>query len=170
MARRWLVASVMGLLEARETAAQVRVEELRGQAERVLARLREAEAVLERRGIARAELAEALAAPEPEPEAVVSPRLVPMPAKAPVARSVVPKRREGLTAHVLAPDYQRLLGVLEAEAGEEGLRAGKVAERLGVELTPAKIEGVRARAKRLAERGWLAEERPGVFTSRRSAL
>ncbi len=60
------MASVMGLLEARETAAQVRVEELREEAERVLAELAEAEAVLERRAIARVELAEALARPEPE--------------------------------------------------------------------------------------------------------
>lgn len=43
------MASVMGLLEARETAALVRVGELREEAERVLAELREAEAVLERR-------------------------------------------------------------------------------------------------------------------------
>ncbi|WP_169317479.1 hypothetical protein [Actinacidiphila oryziradicis] len=45
------MASVMGLLEARETAALVRVDELREEAERVLAELREAEAVLERRAI-----------------------------------------------------------------------------------------------------------------------
>ncbi|WP_367826637.1 hypothetical protein [Streptomyces sp. LMG1-1-1.1] len=56
--------SVMGLLEARETAAQVRVEELCEAAERVLAELAKAEAVLERRAIARVELAEALAGPE----------------------------------------------------------------------------------------------------------
>uniref|UniRef100_A0AAU2UWG5 Uncharacterized protein n=1 Tax=Streptomyces sp. NBC_00003 TaxID=2903608 RepID=A0AAU2UWG5_9ACTN len=56
------MASVMGLLEERETAARVRVEELWAEAERVLAELGEAESVLERRVIARAELAEALTA------------------------------------------------------------------------------------------------------------
>ncbi|MBT2524115.1 hypothetical protein J7E91_01385 [Streptomyces sp. ISL-99] len=55
------MASVMGLLEERETAARVRVEELQAEADRILAELGVAEAVLERRAIARAELAEALA-------------------------------------------------------------------------------------------------------------
>jgi hypothetical protein len=164
------VPSVLGLLEARESVAQLRVEELRGEAERVLAELREAEGVLERRVIARAELAEALAAPEAEPDAVVSPRPVPMPAKIPVAGTMVPQWRQGVTAQVLAPGYQRMVGVVEAEAGEAGLRARALAERLGLELSPAKIEGVRCKAKRLVERGWLAEERPGVFTPLRRAL
>lgn len=46
------MASVMGLPEARETAAQVRVAELREEVERVPAELAEAEVVLERRAIA----------------------------------------------------------------------------------------------------------------------
>ncbi|MGP3979514.1 hypothetical protein [Streptomyces sp. KR80] len=63
------MASVMGLLGAREADARVRVEALRAEADRILAKLQQAEAVLDRRGIARAELAEALATPEPEEEA-----------------------------------------------------------------------------------------------------
>ncbi|MFI6055793.1 hypothetical protein ACIBCO_37665 [Streptomyces violascens] len=55
------MASVMGLLEERETAARVRVEELQAEADRILAELGAAEVVLERRVIARAELGEALA-------------------------------------------------------------------------------------------------------------
>ncbi|MEW2417841.1 hypothetical protein AB0953_29570 [Streptomyces sp. NPDC046866] len=129
----------MGLLEARETAAQVRLEELREQAERVLAELAEAEAVLERRAIARMELAEALAAPEPEAEQ--PPEAAPAVARAPVAGSVVPHWQEGLTVEALSPDYQRLVGVLEAEAeaGGTGLRAGALAGRLGLEVVPAKV-------------------------------
>ncbi|WP_420082551.1 hypothetical protein ACN6AT_36490 (plasmid) [Streptomyces sp. JL4002] len=57
------MTSVMGLLEERETTARVRAEELREESERILAELADAEAVLERRVIARTELAEALAAP-----------------------------------------------------------------------------------------------------------
>lgn len=57
------MASVMGLLEEREAVARVRVEELQAEADRILAELLVAEEVLERRVIARAELAEALAAP-----------------------------------------------------------------------------------------------------------
>jgi hypothetical protein len=163
------VASVMGLLEGRETAARVRVDELRAEADRVLGELAEAEAVLERRAIARAELAEALAAPEPD--AGEPPRPVPVPGavRIPVAGSMVPYWREGLSVDALAPDYQRLVGVLETEAGGAGLRAGELAGRLGLEPVPAKVEGVRSKAKRLVERGWWAEERPGVFTPRRSA-
>ncbi|MFF5977008.1 hypothetical protein ACFY7C_36480 [Streptomyces sp. NPDC012769] len=37
------------------------------------------------------------------------------------------------------------------------------------ELVSAKVEGVRSKLKRLVERGWLAEERPGVFMPRRAA-
>ncbi|MEU3462944.1 hypothetical protein ABZ721_23735 [Streptomyces sp. NPDC006733] len=159
----------MALLEARESAAQVRVEDLRGQAERVLAELREAEGVLERRVIARVELAEAMAEPGREAEEPVRPVPVPAALKVPVAGAVVPRWREGLTVGDLAPDYQRLLGVLEAESDGAGLRAKELAGRLGLELTPAKVEGVRSKANRLTERGWLAQERPGVFTSRRAA-
>lgn len=135
------MASVMGLSEARETAAQVRVEELR----------EEAEAVLERRAIARVELAEDLAGPGPE--ACHSPESAPAVAEAPVAGSAVPHWRVGLTTEVLAPDYQRPVGVLEAEAGGSGLRAREPAGRLGLEAVPAKIEGMWSKVKRLVERG-----------------
>ncbi|MFJ8745317.1 hypothetical protein ACIRL2_38830, partial [Embleya sp. NPDC127516] len=100
------VPSVMGLLEERETAARVRVEELRAEADRVLAALREAEAVLERRVVAVEELAEALDArvrdelageAGPEAAAVVEPVVV----KVAVAGSVVPHRRERMAVEVL---------------------------------------------------------------------
>lgn len=157
--------SVMGLLEARESAARVRVEEMRAEADRVLAELAEAEAVLERRVVALAELAEALAAGA-VPQEPVRPAPVPTLVKEPVAGSVVPEWREGETAQVLAPEYRRLLGVLEADSGGEGLRAKDLAARLGLELVPSKVEGVRVKAKRLVARGWLVEDRPGLFTLR----
>ncbi|WP_405021347.1 hypothetical protein OHV05_34990 [Kitasatospora sp. NBC_00070] len=160
------MASVMGLLEVRETAARVRVEELRAEVDRVLAELADAQAVLERRTIACAELAEALAGPGVEEP--VRPVSVPVVVKVPVAGSGVPVWREGLSMDVLALDYRRLVGVLEAEPGGAGLRAGELAGRLGLARVPAKVEGVRSKAKRLVERGWWAEERPGVFTPRRA--
>lgn len=69
---------------------------------------------------------------------------------------------------MLTPEYRRLLAVLEADSGREGLRAKDLdlAARLGLELVPAKVEGVRMKAKRLVARGRLAEERPGLFTRR----
>jgi hypothetical protein len=45
--------SVRGLLEERKAAARVRAEELRVEMERIAAELADAEAVLERRAIAR---------------------------------------------------------------------------------------------------------------------
>lgn len=151
----------MGLLEERETAARVRVEELRAEADRIGAALREAEAVLERRVIAVAELAEALGGPEPdapagggEPAAVEA---------EPVAAGSVVPRRGGQSSAVLAPDYRRILGLVE-QADTAGLRVKDLARGLGLELVPGKVEGVRSKAKRLVARGWLAEPVPGVFT------
>ncbi|WP_406257257.1 hypothetical protein [Streptomyces chartreusis] len=171
------MASVMGLLEERETAARVRVEELRAEADRVLAELGEAEAVLERRVIARGELAEALAAPGmviEEPVADPQDTMPEAPAakgRAAVAGSIVPRRREGATAQVLAPDYRRIVELLEAElsVGGEGLMAKELTARLGLELVPAKIEGVRSKAKRLVERDWLTLAPSGRFMPRASA-
>lgn len=51
------MVSVMGLLEEREAAARVRVEALQAEADRIVEELGEAQAVLERRVIAVAELA-----------------------------------------------------------------------------------------------------------------
>lgn len=70
---------------------------------------------------ARVEPAEALAGPELE--AGHPPESATAVAEAPVAGPLVPHGRVGLTLEVLAPDYQRLGGGLEAEAGGSGLRA-----------------------------------------------
>ncbi|WP_438306697.1 hypothetical protein ACSHXN_44640 (plasmid) [Streptomyces sp. HUAS TT11] len=88
---------------------------MHAEADRVLSELAEAEAVLERRVAALAELAEALAA-DAVPQEPVRPASVPSPVKVPVAGSVVPEWLRGGTAQVLAPEYRRLLGVLEADS------------------------------------------------------
>ncbi|MEU7166643.1 hypothetical protein AB0A70_18655 [Streptomyces morookaense] len=161
--------SVMGLLEGREAAARVRAEELRAEAERIAAELAEAEAVLERRVIARMELAEALATPD---EAVQAPNPDPREAPAmaervPVTGSVVPRWHHGATPQVLAPDYRQIIGLVESDSGDgEGISAKQLAAGLELELVPAKIEGVRSKARRLAERGWLTASPSGRFTRR----
>ncbi|MGW0884620.1 hypothetical protein [Streptomyces sp. NPDC002671] len=104
--------------------------------------------MLEWRAIAVSELSEALAAGT-QPQEPVRPVPVPAVVKEPAAGAVVPIWREGTTQEVLAPEYRRLLGVLEAGAGPEGLRAKDLAERLGLEL--------------------VAENHPGVFTPLRTA-
>ncbi|GHA43422.1 hypothetical protein GCM10010329_77850 [Streptomyces spiroverticillatus] len=166
------MASVMGLLEKREAAARVRVEELRVEADRILAELGAAEVVLERRAIARAELGEALAS---DRDAVVAPVAeAPDPApvvagegQVPVAGSVVRRCGEGMTVQALALDYRRIVELVECgPGGGEGVSAKELAARLGLEVVPAKVETVRSRAKRLVERGWLSASPSGRFMPR----
>lgn len=147
--------SVMGLLEERERAARQRVEVLQ-------AELQEAEAVWERFVIARQTVAEVLvsAGEEAPPAGVAGER--PARVAGAVPGSVVPAWQEGLSLDSLAPDYQRLVEVL-ARSGEE-MDCRRLAAALGLEVVPAKVEGVRSKVKRLAARGWLAEERPGMFS------
>ncbi|QNE76953.1 hypothetical protein F0344_22125 [Streptomyces finlayi] len=161
--------SVKGLLEERERAARQRVELLREEAERVLAALREAEAFWERKVVALEEVDDALAVgPESvagggvEVEDVLSAPPV-------VAGSVVPQWREGLSVSALTPDYQRIIGVLagrEADGadGDRSMICREIAAGLGLELVPAKVEGVRSKAKKMVARGWLIEVRAGRFT------
>ncbi|MFG2174744.1 hypothetical protein ACGFMO_25855 [Streptomyces niveus] len=162
------MASVLGMLEERETAARVRVEGLREEVARLAGVLEAAEIELDRRVIAREELVEALAASAAETTAVAeagTEREI-VPASAPVPGSTVPPWRNGLPVTVLAPDYQRILGVLEEppSAGQGPLKAREITAELGLETTPAKVEGVRSKARRLAERGWLMQETSGAFS------
>ncbi|MCX5434528.1 hypothetical protein OHU11_40690 (plasmid) [Streptomyces sp. NBC_00257] len=141
--------SVIGLLEARE-------KEIREEVARLRDVLDEAERALQRLVDARVTVTEVLAG---EP-AVASASL---PQRA-VAGSTVPHRTGGMTASALAADYQRIVGLLES-AGREGMRCQQLAAALGLQVVPAKVEGVRSKAKRLAERGWIRQVRPGVFTA-----
>jgi hypothetical protein len=60
-------------------------------------------------------------------------------------------------------DYQALMAAA-LEAGGEGLGARRAAVVLGWDSASAsRVEGARARLKRLVERGWLVEEKPGRF-------
>ncbi|WP_405889346.1 hypothetical protein OG762_46860 (plasmid) [Streptomyces sp. NBC_01136] len=93
------------------------------------------------------------------------PCVVAEPAGSAVAGSTVPRRQTGVSAQTLAPDYQRILSVLESEAGREGMLCQQLAVALGLEAIPAKVEGLRSKAKRLVERGWALQVRPGVFTA-----
>ncbi|MFB7445984.1 hypothetical protein [Streptomyces mirabilis] len=70
---------------------------------------------------------------------------------------------------VLAPDYQRILGVPEERrsAGNGPVKTREIAGELGFGTTSAKVEGVRSRARRLAERGWLLLEASGMFSAGR---
>lgn len=161
------VTSVLGMLEEREEAARVRVEGLREEAARLAEVLEAAEIELDRRVIAREELVEALAVSAAETTAVTEAKQEAVPS--PVAGSVVPPWRDGLSVAVLAPDYQRILGVLEERrsAGKGPVMAREIAAELGLGAAPGKVEGVRSKARRLAERGWLLLEASGMFSAGR---
>ncbi|MFD7815761.1 hypothetical protein ACFV6E_22955 [Streptomyces sp. NPDC059785] len=78
-----------------------------------------------------------------------------------VAGSVVPHRTDGMAASVPAPEYQRIMELLDSGVGREGMRCQQLAAALGLPAMPAKVEGVRSKAKRLVERGWIRQVRPG---------
>ncbi|MFG2716637.1 hypothetical protein ACGFX2_39915 [Streptomyces goshikiensis] len=165
------MASVLGMLEERETAARVRVGGLREEVARLAGVLEAAEIELDRRVIAREELVEALAASAVEATAVTETeteaerKTVP----APVPGSIVPPWREGLPVTVLAPDYQRILDMLDERrpTGQGPMKAKEITAELGLGTTSAKVEGVRSNARRLAERGWLVQETSGMFSAGR---
>ncbi|WP_189971193.1 hypothetical protein [Streptomyces violascens] len=169
------MGSLFEELEAREAAARGRVEELEVELADLTGQLEVAREGLERLRIARetvavvmAEMsADAAAAPEEEPEAepgggeeVSSPY-------ARAERQVVgvlsvPRWRPGMGADVLPRVYQ---GILEVVADAPGpVRAKQIVPRIGLATTAGRIEGTRSKLKRLVERGWLAEDNPGLFT------
>ncbi|NUJ99650.1 hypothetical protein [Streptomyces lunaelactis] len=151
------MASVLGLLEAREKEVREEIAGLRDEAERVQAALGDAERALQQLvDDARMTVAEVLAGP---------PSVVTEPAESAVAGSAVPRRDAGRAAQILAPDYHRILSVLESEAGREGMRCRQMAVALGLEAVLVKVEGLQAKAKRLVERGWALQVRPWVFTA-----
>lgn len=166
------MASILGLLEMREAVARERVEDLRAAAARAAAVLEAAEIELDRRVIAREELVEALAVSAAETTAVTESETEaePVPAPAPLPGTTVPPWQERLPATVLAPDYQRILGMLADRSNQKPVRAKEIAVVLGLEPTPAKVEGVRSKARRLAERGWLVQEASGMFSAGRKLV
>jgi hypothetical protein len=151
--------SMRAVLEARQKAAAVRVEELEAELERVRAALAEAEEVLRRRVIGLEQYLEALA--EEEAPAVVAGGVS---QRKPVGpRRAVPHRQDAADTEVLSVDYQALMAAA-LEAGGDGLGARRAAVVLGWDSASAsRVEGARARLKRLVERGWLVEEKPGRF-------
>lgn len=77
--------------------------------------------------------------------------------------TVVPYRRDASGPAELSAEYQRVLAVMDRAQGP--LRCKQMCERLGIGTEPHKVESMRARMKRLVDRGWLREPTPGVFTT-----
>ncbi|MEU9954005.1 hypothetical protein [Streptomyces sp. NPDC047939] len=171
--------SVVGLLEQHELAARRRVDGLREEADRIQAELAVAEQEWSEWVVARERVGAVLSAPGGDsagvvtevPEGVVTGAEVEVAAPLVVkARSQVPMWREGLAGTALSVDYQRILAAIEdrVRLGQGPLTCQEMASAFGLDVVPAKVEGLRSKAKRLVARGWLAEPAPGRFTLARS--
>ncbi|MEV7394731.1 hypothetical protein [Streptomyces sp. NPDC091215] len=62
----------------------------------------------------------------------------------------------------LPPGYREILALFEQNG--DGLRAREVCRTLGTGTEPRHTEGMRAKLKRLVNRGILTEPEPGLFT------
>ena len=159
------MGSLVDELQRREAAARAEAEELRGQIAQLTERLAQADERLSRLVIARETVEEVLSETGAEASSAV------MPDGAVVSRSghlsaagvlAVPPWRAGLEASALPEAYRDLLEVLEDAS--RPLRAVQIAAAAGLSTDKAKVEGLRAKLKRLVERGWLAEDAgPGLF-------
>src|SRR5258708_7719466 len=165
-ARRCPMSSLIEELQRREAAARQEADELRGEIARLNERLARAEEALSRLEITRETVAEILGGGGRGGSAGGAGGAGPVPAGSGLAGGsrvgvmTVPPWRPGLAQLVLPPSYQDLLEVL-ADAGRP-LRAGRIAAAAGLSTGKSQIEGLRSKLKRLAARGWLAEEAPGV--------
>jgi hypothetical protein len=160
------MGSLIDELQRREAAARAEAEELRGQIAQLAERLAGVEEQLLRLVIAREVVDEVLDGTAAEvspasglPEVTASPGAGP----AVIGVLAVPPWRAGLEGSVLPQDYRDLLEVAE-DAGRPS-RAAQIAAAAGLSTDRGKVETLRAKLKRLVERGWLAEEAgPGLFT------
>ena len=159
------MVSVDSLLDNHEVAVRATVDELRQEAVRVAVALGEAERALEHVSITRATLAAVLAGHG----AVAGPAQgVDVPEREGAVGGVgeparVPRWRADLTEAHLPAGYRRLWQAVCGAAGP--VHAQELARGLGLEPTPAKVEGLRSKLKRLVARGWVAESAPGVFAA-----
>nr|WSX75791.1 hypothetical protein OH826_19220 [Streptomyces sp. NBC_00899] len=163
--------SVVGLLEQHELAARRRVDGLREEADRIQAELAAAEQEWQEWTVARRRVDAVLAPGAGTTGTEVT--SVPVDADAPSPpgnavkpRSQVPVWREGLARSVLSVDYQRIVQVLadRSRLHQGPLTCQEMAAVFGMDVVPARVEGLRAKAKRLVTRGWLTELSPGQFT------
>jgi hypothetical protein len=161
------MGSLIDELQRREATVRAQAEELRGQIAYLAEQLAGVEAQLARLVTAREVVDEVLDRPAGEiaPVSVAVQAAVPAgPVRRPAAAGVlaVPPWREGLGADVLPRDYRDLVEVAE-DAGRP-LRAVQFAAAAGLSTERGKAVTLRAKLKRLAERGWLAEQAgPGLF-------
>ncbi|MCZ4510042.1 hypothetical protein O3Q52_17945 [Streptomyces sp. ActVer] len=83
-------------------------------------------------------------------------------AGSPVGVRLVPQWTPGLAVGVLPGSYRDIVEVLQDAV--RPMRAHHICAALGLSTDKSKVEGFRSKLKRLAGRGWLVEEEPGLFT------
>jgi hypothetical protein len=156
-----VMGSLIDELQRREAAARAEAEELRGRITVLAEQLAQAEERLSRLVITRQTVDEVLGEAGAGTVSAVEPEVVAPPRRSPVIGVVrVPPWRAGVEVSVLPQEYRDLLEVAE-DAGWP-LRAGQVAAAAGLSTDRGQVETLRAKLKRLAERGWLAGE-AGLF-------
>ena len=160
------MGSLIDELQRREAAAREEAEGLRGQIAQLTERLAGVEEWLSRLVITRETVEGVLngSGAEAASATVMPDGMAPSRAGRLSAVGVlaVPPGRAGLEASALPEACRDLLEVVE-DAGRP-LRAVQIAAAAGLSTDKAKVEGVRSKLKRLAGRGWLAEEAgPGLF-------
>ncbi|MEU9244420.1 hypothetical protein [Streptomyces sp. NPDC048385] len=160
------MASLVEELEAREAAARLRVEDLQARIAELAGRLEVEREAWSRLRVTRETVAEVLAeisgagAPVGPPQEAMAAEESSEPVRM-VGAIMVPHWREGLSVDVL-PDVYRDIVEIVADATKP-MQAKQIVPRIGLPAVTAKIEGTRGKLKRLVERGWLSEERPGLF-------
>jgi hypothetical protein len=79
---------------------------------------------------------------------------------------LVPPRSQASSPGDLPDDYRSLLEAVAAAAAETGgpVTCAQAARRAGIDVSGRQSENVRARLKRLEDRGWLRRTATGRFT------
>jgi hypothetical protein len=80
---------------------------------------------------------------------------------------LVPPRSQASGPGDLPEDYRSLLEAVAAAAAETGgpVTCAQAARRAGIDVTGRQTENVRAKLKRLEDRGWLRRTAAGRFTT-----
>ncbi|MFE9922314.1 hypothetical protein ACFYQA_12175 [Streptomyces sp. NPDC005774] len=77
---------------------------------------------------------------------------------------LIPRHGPGTGTGDLPADYQKIMEIVEG--GDGPLQARDVAHRLGLDAVPAKVEAVRGKLRKLAERGWITLTPAGRYLPR----
>ncbi|MFI6056528.1 hypothetical protein ACIBCO_41580 [Streptomyces violascens] len=156
------MVSLLEELERRETAIRERVAELRVQVSELSDQLEAFEEMLSQLEIARMVVREVLDDTAAEEQAVRE-RAGAREAEpvSPIGVTTVPQREPGVEMSVLPAGYRDILDVLRAEG--RPMRSKAVSRAIGWGEGASKVESVRVKLKRLAHRGWLTEDSPGLF-------